>query len=775
MTSQPNLEALYTEATQALKSKDYDRASGLLKQILVIDENYKDASRLLARIVREKRRRWYNDPRVWSAAGLAIVIGLGVWLAPKLRGMVATQNIPPTNSPTVTPSPMKTEAPTETLTLAPTPVPLVWQRVSLGQEAKRDLVTAIVVDPRDQDVIYVGMEHAGIYKSINGGQSWFPSHEGLASSQVQELALNPQNPQILYAFTFPDQIYRTTDGGQSWSLALDNSENHLIQDFNSISFSRRLILDPGNGRHLLLIDRSGWYESTDGGESWQYQERPWGNCPSVLGGVGFHPTVSATLFLSQLGGDGDCKNGIYRWDGNPTSAPELSFWLDDSRWVRSITDIQSISLPDSSYIYARTERGAVYSSIDGGIAWRGNIQPPGSGPISDPDCPVLTIRPDGQALGFCYTSFEPFGKVMTSYGGQNWKFMSAPSIDWVYLYSTVSSISYFPRQPQSVLLGGQGLFLTLDNGATWVGMNNGLPGISVDLQYSRSDGSLFLMERRRCDGDEPLFHSTDEGQTWTLMTGQGCGLAIAVNGMTLYRSYGNSIFVSRDGGLSWGKGARPTINNSQIVSLATDPIQPDIVILKISIGGNPNRNSEFYVSLDRGFTWQKRGGISENNSPEDALFYAPGQSEIIYSVGLQSNVFRLDNEEGNWTACAPIDAASPNSASILAIHPNDPNRIFLATLGKGIQYSADGCESWTAVNRGLESLFVSTIAIDPNSPDTVYAGTDGGAYVSFDFGQTWHQINDGLLGATVVYSIVVDKDSNVYAATPYGIFKLESK
>ena len=34
---------------------------------------------------------------------------------------------------------------------------------------------------------------------------------------------------------------------------------------------------------------------------------------------------------------------------------------------------------------------------------------------------------------------------------------------------------------------------------------------------------------------------------------------------------------------------------------------------------------------------------------------------------------------------------------------------------------------------------------------------------------------DGLLGATVVYSIAVDKDSNVYAATPYGVFKLESR
>jgi photosystem II stability/assembly factor-like uncharacterized protein len=89
--------------------------------------------------------------------------------------------------------------------------------------------------------------------------------------------------------------------------------------------------------------------------------------------------------------------------------------------------------------------------------------------------------------------------------------------------------------------------------------------------------------------------------------------------------------------------------------------------------------------------------------------------------------------------------------------------------------STDGGHIWQPSNTGLGSLFVNTLAIDPNNPDTIFAGTDGGAYISFNAGETWGQINDGLLGATVVYSVVVDKDGNVYAATPYGIFKLEGK
>ncbi len=113
--------------------------------------------------------------------------------------------------------------------------------------------------------------------------------------------------------------------------------------------------------------------------------------------------------------------------------------------------------------------------------------------------------------------------------------------------------------------------------------------------------------------------------------------------------------------------------------------------------------------------------------------------------------------------------------SRMIVDPRDANHLVLATRGDGVIISDDGCDSWQSSNIGLGSLFVNTIAFDPNNPDIIYASTDGGVYVSFNDGETWGQVNDGLLGATVVYSIVVDPQSNVYAATPYGIFRLEGK
>ncbi len=73
------LGQLYQEARTALKSKDYARASDLFRQILLVDENFKDASRLLAQTVKLKRRRWYSHPLLWGGLGLAALVALGAW------------------------------------------------------------------------------------------------------------------------------------------------------------------------------------------------------------------------------------------------------------------------------------------------------------------------------------------------------------------------------------------------------------------------------------------------------------------------------------------------------------------------------------------------------------------------------------------------------------------------------------------------------------------------------------------------------------------------
>jgi hypothetical protein len=77
MDDQPELDSLHQQARIALKARDYTRASDLLRQILLEDENYKDASRLLAQTVKLKRGRWYSQPLLWGGLGMVALVGLG--------------------------------------------------------------------------------------------------------------------------------------------------------------------------------------------------------------------------------------------------------------------------------------------------------------------------------------------------------------------------------------------------------------------------------------------------------------------------------------------------------------------------------------------------------------------------------------------------------------------------------------------------------------------------------------------------------------------------
>lgn len=109
----------------------------------------------------------------------------------------------------------------------------------------------------------------------------------------------------------------------------------------------------------------------------------------------------------------------------------------------------------------------------------------------------------------------------------------------------------------------------------------------------------------------------------------------------------------------------------------------------------------------------------------------------------------------------------------MTIDPSNGNHVFVIDNGILLE-SHDSCDT-TKAFATAPNTSMNSVAFDPDQSNTIYAGTDSGAYISTNGGETWNEINDGLLGATVVYSLVVDKDSNVYAATPYGIFKLESK
>ncbi len=84
--------------------------------------------------------------------------------------------------------------------------------------------------------------------------------------------------------------------------------------------------------------------------------------------------------------------------------------------------------------------------------------------------------------------------------------------------------------------------------------------------------------------------------------------------------------------------------------------------------------------------------------------------------------------------------------------------------------SSDGGGSWTAINSGLTSSYVRAMAIDPQRPATIYAGTDESrVFKSNDGGGSWTAINTAWMGGDVrTLAIDPQNPSRIYAGTPEG-------
>jgi hypothetical protein len=112
--------------------------------------------------------------------------------------------------------------------------------------------------------------------------------------------------------------------------------------------------------------------------------------------------------------------------------------------------------------------------------------------------------------------------------------------------------------------------------------------------------------------------------------------------------------------------------------------------------------------------------------------------------------------------------ADGDNITVLAIDPTTPQTIYAAS-GNKVYVSTDGAESWSetyppAVYQGLSSL-----AINPDAPMILYAGSGGGIYKSIDGGSSWDFAMEGLSNSQVV-ALAIDPDAQqtVYAGTYSG-------
>jgi len=759
------LEKLYAEAQQAIRARDHERAAQLLRQILTADENFKDTSKLLARLVRARRWRWYRD---WRLAMMVLAAGMGIWLwraTPWASLRQSPETPPPGASPTRAtgrPSssataelaaPTQARTPSEAAFVEPLRVPLSWTRLSLGQQFSRDAITALVVDPTDSDVLYVGTKHAGIYKSIDGGLSWRPAHGGLETASIASLVMDPANTRTLYAGTLLGGVYTTSDGGDHWNSV--NLGLRTPTDWSNETST--VVVDPHDSRQYYYLDPMHIYETWAGSDRWQSvvdgetigEQNP---CNPYLSDMVVHPLQSRTLLVIE-GGNLGCTPGIYTIDADSADRT-LLLGIGPSA---SLQDLEVDPL-SGRYLYATgsDEKGAlIYSSSDGGETWLMNRLQNGAWP-----CRSITVSPTIGEIAYCASDGGLYG---TSDGGQTWRART------MWPYQQVEQ--HVEADGQRIFLAQEGLSVSQDGGASWEPRQEGLGAtfLQLKLRPNRTDG-LHLEEGSCIIGtrhDTSLYVSQDGGFTWALEADRGCGAAFSLDGGLIYRiDPGNdAVLHSVGGGATW---TAVPLSESGMWSAYLDVLPIDQGALFVAFHGY-RLGASPVISHDNGLTW-----VSTRLREGRLVLTYDRRGEAIYAFSSEGVAYRSTTQGTGWVDCERVGfRPSEISTQFALVHSLDSRFVLVGTRGGGVLFSGDGCATWRQSNNGLGSLFVNALAADPSDPDLIYAGTDGGAYVSFDSGENWSEMNDGLLGATVVYSIVVDPEGTVYAATPYGVFRLE--
>jgi photosystem II stability/assembly factor-like uncharacterized protein len=634
-------------------------------------------------------------------------------------------------------------------------------------------VNAIALHPTNEDIIFAGFSHGGLWKTSNGGSEWLPVFDEQPYLAISAIAFDPSNPAHIWVGTgdenisgYPfigDGIYKSEDGGETWthkgltaqrivtSIIVDPTDNNRIYAATmGIPFERN------NDRGL--------YRTTDGGDNWEQ-----------------------ILFVSD-------QAGIIDMVIDPFDAQTIYA----SGWDRIRNNGESLIAGPGAKIYKTTDGGDNWAMLEGGL------------PTEDLGRTGLAISQVTPGLVYAMyvgTNSQLFSIMKTTDGGDTWNpiptsedenFLSSSALGGFGWY--FGKVRVNPTNDDDIFLLGVDLWRTLDGGQNW--FQSAPPWWQYDVHADKHDLQFSQSGFAYLGTDGGMYRSNATGDGWddieNIPTTQFYRVAYNPHNPDFY--YGGA----QDNGTTGGN--METINEWERIfggdgfQAIFHPFTPDIFYVETQNGNismtqdggqsydpadegidfsdrrnwdmpyimDPTNVANFYAGTYR--VYKSTAGVVPFYEPisdilTDTVGPAPDagryhtittinksaiNDQILYVGTTDGNVWNTLDDGGSWNE---ITNDLPNRyVTDVKASPTFENGVYVSHSGykdgediPHLHYSTDNGNTWTNLSANLPQLAINDIYILPNHQDSIiFVGTDGGVYATLDSGENWERMGSNM-------------------------------
>jgi photosystem II stability/assembly factor-like uncharacterized protein len=642
-------------------------------------------------------------------------------------------------------------------------------------------VGAVAVSESNPDIVYIGMGEAcirgnimagdGVYKSTDAGKTW--TNVGFHDSDaISKIRIHPTNPDIVFVADFGrygkdnDErgVFKTVDGGKSWKKVLfRNAKTGAVDvaiDRKNPSVIYAALWEAYRVEYQMSSGGpgSGFFKSTDGGETWKEITRNPGLPAGMIGKIGIALSAADSnrvyaLVENENGGllVSDDAGATWKMVNTGRNIRQRAFY-----YTHVFADHQNKDI-----VYALNT--SAFRSVDGGKTFQ-NI---GNGTHGDhhdiwidPDDPQHVVL--GNDGGGAITFNVAAGTQRT------WSDQDFPTEQFYHVITT-------KHVPYHVCGAQQ------DNSTLCVPSTNGIAG---------RGGQRTVEPFYPVGGNEDGYIAPDPKDADVFFSGSNNGSFIT----RLNRRTGELREVNPYPRFFSGENSASVIERWQwTFPIIFSPVDPNILYTS---------SQHVWKTTNQGQTWEKisddltrhdpktmqdSGGpiTHDMNSPEiyaTVFSLAPGKTDVnIIWAGSDDGLVHLTRDGGkNWRNITPKDMPDFGRVSQIDASSSDPATAYIAVkkplledFSPYIFRTHDFGRTWTKIVTGLPANDVThVVREDPTRRGLLYAGTQHGFYVSLDDGDHWQPLKNGLPD-TPVHDIWVEGSDVAIATHGRGFYILD--